>query len=364
MAQIEFGTNDALTNKLWSEGTDAEVLKKVQWFHFVGKDSKSLLQWKDECEKGAGDSITYGLRMQLTEAPRTEGEALEGNEQSLTYHDRNITINEMVDAVRFNNRMSKQRVAFDLRSDAKDGLVDQLSNAHDFSFFYQICGFNPAAGVKPTFRGNNAIIPPSADRHLIAGGITTEELLLADGAAGNEFTLDLIDIGIELAKTATPALRPAYLDFLGRELFVCFIHPYQMSQLRRSDSRFDVVQRAVIQGGEFKYNSLFTGNTIEWNGCLVIESTRIPVGLTDAGELIPEIRRAVICGAQAAAIGWGREDAGGPDGRYSWVEQSFDYKREKGVSAGCIVGLQKNDFDNTDFSTIVISTFSPQSTTG
>lgn len=360
MAQIEFATNDPLTVKQWSEGTDAEVLKKVSWFKYVGKKSTALLQWKDQLEKAPGDTITFGLRMQLNEAPRTEGETLEGNEQSLRYFDHSITINECVDAVRFNRKMSAQRVAHDLRSDAKDGVSDQLANALDTSFFNQIAGYNPAAGVEPTFRGNNDVVGPDAEHLIIAKGVATEELLDGD-ATDTEMKLDLIDICVERAKTLTPAIRPAKLDFMGgRELYVMFLHPYQITQLRKQDSRFDVVQRAVLSGGEHEYNPLFTGNTVEWNGVLVTESSRIPNGINAGGTDATNVRRGVFCGAQAAAVGWGREDAGGgPQGRYTWVEETFDYGREKGVSAGCIVGMKKNVFDNKDFATIVVSTHSP-----
>lgn len=358
MAVQTFPTTDNKTVKKWSTGVEAEVLKKIFWLEFAGKGSDYLLQWKDELGNSPGDTVTYGLRMQLTDAPRTSGQSLEGNERTIQYYDTNVSIDEMVDAIRFDNRMGRQRVPFDIRSDAKDALTDQLSNGLDTSFFNQLAGWDLTGGVDSTFRGNNTLTMPDSDHRIFGGTSNTTDQGLS---SGDDFTLDLIDIALEKAKTLSPAIRPAKLDFLGGQFaYVCLIHPYQMTQLRASSSRFDTINKAAMQGGAIENNPLFTGNTLLWNGCLILESTRVTTGIHSSTKAeLTDVRRALFCGAQAGVVAWGA--TGNADGKFTWVEVEFEYNREWGVSAGCLVGLQKNIFNSKDFAVITISSHSAAS---
>jgi hypothetical protein len=87
----------------------------------------------------------------------------------------------------------------------------------------------------------------------------------------------------------------------------------------------------------------------EYNGCILHEAFRLPVITSTGGS---KVGRAVLCGAQAASLSFGRDN--GPN-RMSWVEELFDYGNQLGVSAGCIAGLKKNIYNSQDFSTVVIS---------
>jgi hypothetical protein len=80
------------------------------------------------------------------------------------------------------------------------------------------------------------------------------------------------------------------------------------------------------------------------------ESFRLPVLDSTGGS---KIGRAVLCGAQAAIWGYGRDS--GMTGRMSWVEELFDYKNQLGVSAGVIGGCKKTIYNSKDFSTITMS---------
>ena len=69
---------------------------------------------------------------------------------------------------------------------------------------------------------------------------------------------------------------------------------------------------------------------------------------------VPLTRRAVLLGAQAATIAYGK--AGG-DTRYRWNEELLDHKRNLEVSAWAIWGMKKTTFNGDDFGTIVIPTY-------
>jgi N4-gp56 family major capsid protein len=170
------------------------------------------------------------------------------------------------------------------------------------------------------------------------------------------FSLGLIDRAVEAAKTGTPPIRPIKVD--GENWFVVFIHPYQTSSLRAwpTTSTAQVtwydLQKSLLQGNGQESNPIFTGALGTYNGCILHESYRVPLGVSNAGASIPTARRAVLCGAQAAVAAFGQ---GHDKNSYDWFEQLFDYGNKLGVKAGCISGLKKSKYNSIDFATVVMS---------
>lgn len=353
-----FPTDHALSAQIWSEGLEAEALKKISYTGMIGKRSENCVQWKDGLSKKPGDTETIGLRMQLSTAPKSSSDAVENNEQSLEIYSMDVTLDEVVDAVKFKNVIDRQRVNFDMLDEAKAALSDQLANAWDTSLFNQLAGFN-LSGLKSTFRGNNTVVAPDSDHRIYADPTnnTSEDTLTS--ATDDIFVLDLIDIAVEKAKTLTPSIRPARIEGYGMPLYVCFIHPYQATSLRQKDSRWDLINRDAIRGGSINNNPLITGALGVWNGTLICENNRVPMGIDSGGAAMTSVRRAIFCGAQSAVMTWGR--IGGDPRRFRWVEKQFDYDREYGVMAGFLGGIKKTRFNSKDFATIVISTYAAAS---
>jgi N4-gp56 family major capsid protein len=353
MAVQSFSSSHNLTVKQWSEGLEAEALKKISFTGLIGKRSDSLIQWKDTLSKKAGDNETIGLRYQLTGAPKTSTDTVENNEQTLEIYDMNFTIDEVVDAVRFKNVIDRQRVTFDMRDEAKAGLADQLANAWDTSLFNQLAG--NTAETAATFYGHNTPVDP------VAAG-DTQHVFYRDSAndsdddldSGDPFLLEDIDILVERAKTITPSIRPARVEGFNRPLYIMFIHPYQTTQLRDSSSTWRDLQELAMQGGKVNDNPIITGALGIYNDVLLVENSRVPLGV-NAGVAVANTRRAIFCGAQSGVIGWGR--LGGNPNRFRWVEKQFDYDREWGVMAGFLGGIKKCNFNSLDFATIVYPTY-------
>lgn len=100
MATPQFGVGHPMAVKLWSKRLLVESLKATWINKFTGKDSSSLIQIKDETNKGAGDKITVGLRIQLTgEGIQGDG-TLEGNEEAMSVYTDAITIDQLRHAIR------------------------------------------------------------------------------------------------------------------------------------------------------------------------------------------------------------------------------------------------------------------------
>jgi N4-gp56 family major capsid protein len=98
-----------------------------------------------------------------------------------------------------------------------------------------------------------------------------------------------------------------------------------------------------------------TGALGMYNGAVLHESTRITNGVHSVTGLpVPTARRAILLGAQAAAIGFGQDQS---FKNFDWNEELFDYGNQLGVSAGLIHGLKKLRFNNADFAVMVGSSF-------
>lgn len=349
MASTDYPVNHPLAVKLWSKKLMQEALKQTYFAKFIGKGTNALVQLKEETSKGAGDKITYGLRMQLTGAGVVGDGTMEGNEEALVTYSDSLLINQVRNAVKSDGKMSEQRVPFSVREEARMGLTDWFADMWDTAFFNQLCGNTAVATGAKT--GNNATTAPTANRIQYSDGKTTEAGIASTGAS-TQMRLTLIDYAVEKAKTATPLLRPVRVD--GNDYFVMFLHPYQVTQLRTTTDtgQWLDIQKAAMAGGDVSKNPIFTGALGVYNGVILHESTRVP-----AAPSYSNVRRAVLCGAQAACIAFGQDFGGGDAGsNFKWTEKMFDYDNQLGVSAASIYGLKKTVFNSEDFATIVVPT--------
>ncbi len=348
MADTSYGVNHPLAVKQWARRLYHEALKETYFGRFMGKSSDSLCQIRNEVSKDAGDRITVGLRMQLSGDGVEGDDTLEGNEESLTTYSDNIFINQLRHAVRSGGKMSEQRVPFDVREEALMGLKDWWSDRMDTAFFNHLCGNTGQTDTKYT--GHNATLAPTS-----ATGNT--RILYADGTEDSEaslstthtFQLSYIDRAVTTAKTANPVIRP--IRHNGGQYYVMFLHPWQVYDLRTDVSTSRITwyesQKEAGPRSDTK-NNIFSGALGIYNNVILHESTRIP-----AAPAASSVRRAVLCGAQAASVAFGKgytKDSG------SWNEELFDYGNKLGVEGGFIWGLKKMQFNSIDFGTIVVST--------
>jgi N4-gp56 family major capsid protein len=349
MAATNFGVNDPLAVKLWSKKLTVEVLKETWIMNFAGTNSDSMVQIKDETQKSAGDKITYGLRMQLLSAGVQGDGTLEGNEEALVTYSDAVLINQLRNAVRSAGRMSQQRVPFSVRDEALSGLRDWYADRFDNAGFTQLCGFTPQTNT--SFTGNNATISTDAAHHKFTNN-TADEAIVTTGT----FTLGVIDFAVEAAKVLTPAIRPVRSG--GREYYLGFLHPYQVTDMRSNTStgQWLDIQRAALTGGEVDDNPIFDGSLGVYNGVILHSDYRVQQGVnsTNAATAVATVRRAVLAGAQALMMAYGRDNG---VGRFTWVEELFDYENELGVSVGTIYGLKKTVFNSADFAAIVMSSY-------
>lgn len=360
MADTDYQLNSPLAVKRWSSELMKEALKKTFALQFMGEDSNAVVQIKTELSKGPGDRITFGIRQQLAGAGVQGDNTLEGNEEALITYTQNLTIDQLRHAVRSNGKVSEQRVPFNVRNEIRDGLADWWSDRIDTWFFNQICGHTAQADVRYT--GLQATTAPDADHTVLgnigatvaAGTVALAEASLSATTVAR-FHLGMIDRAVEKAKTSVNTMRPVMVG--NKSLYVAFVHPRQVTALRISagTSQWNDIQQAALQASNDDDNPIYTGAVGIYNQTIIHSTTRVPlvVGAT-AGTL--NVARAVLVGAQAAVMGFGR---GHGKNTFDWNEELFDYKNKLGVEAGCIGGLVKTRFNGSDFATITMSSYEP-----
>ena len=358
MAVTSYGTNDPLSNKLWSKKLSVEALKQCWADKFIGPGTDSVIQLKNETQKAAGDKITYGLRMQLQQLGILGDGTLEGNEEALATFSDSVVINQLRGSVRSAGRMSQQRVPFSIRDEALSGLKDWWSTRFDFGFFNQVGG--NTAQLNTQLTGLQAVVAPDTAHQIWQNAQTTD----ASITAVDTFTLQMLDYAVERAKTLDPTnsttattgvpIRPVMMN--GGEYYVAVLHPYQVTSMRTSTTtgQWLDIEKSAMTGGEITDNPIFTGALGVYNNVVIHSDARIPLGNNNTTTTYANCRRAVFLGAQAAAIAFGQDN--GPE-RFTWVEELFDYENQLGVAAGTIFGLKKITFNSLDFSTIVLSTY-------
>ena len=309
MADTAYSVNHAMAVQHWSKELMKEALKRTQMVKFMSKGNNSLIKIKEET-KESGYKVTYGLRMQLAGDGVVGDAVLEGSEESLAIYTDSLQINQLRHAVRTEGKASEQRVPFSTREEAKDGLADWWSARIDTTLFNHLAGISTQ--TNDAYNGNNTITAPTSTRQIFAVGTTEAE---NSDSTSSRFTIGLLDEAIQTAKVATPQIQPIRMN--GKEYYVCFLHPYQVKDLRTEVSTSRVTwygtQQAALMGNASASNPIFTGALGEYNGVILHESNYVPASPT-----VATCRRAVFAGANAACVAFGKGD--GPN-RMTWVEE-------------------------------------------
>lgn len=363
MATTTYGINDALAVKLWSKKLAVEVSKATAIAPMIGTSSNSIIQLKDEPQKGAGDKVTFGLRRQLIGDGVSEGTILEGNEEALATYSDAIFINELAHAVRVKNEgtIDVQRVPFSLREEANAGLVDWYADRMSMTAFIHWGGYTAptmsfegrTVSIKPVHYGFNSPIAPSSNRVIRAADAANDESL----TSADVFDLTLIDKAVERAKLANPKIRPVRVD--GQNKYVMYLHPTQVTSMRTntSDGQWLDITKAIYQGSR-QNNPIYSGALGEYNGVVLREAEHVVPGVNSStGAEISTVRRAVLLGAQSMVAAFGTKMT---PSKYKLVEETFDYQRELGVAAKTVLGMKKTVFDGSDFGCIVVSTYAEE----
>lgn len=362
MATTPFGVNDSVTAKVWAKKLYSDTIAHCYFDQFASEGDDSAFQVKTDLSKQAGDRIRVTLRGNLEQDGIASDGQVSGNEESLQFFTDDISIDSLDFATKSPNRgtISQQRVPFDIRGQHKNAHVDHWAERLDKIVFNHLAGNTIEADVR--YVGHNATIAASAGRIIRGGAVANDSLLTSSSQA---FTLNLLDKAVTLMKQRDSngnfRVRPIRVPGYKKPLWLCFVHPNQLYQMRSDAStagNFFDLYKAALQGGLYPDNPIFSGAEFLYNNVLVHESELLPRS-NHSSAYIANTRRAVVCGAQALTVAYGQGFEGGS---MKWVEELTNYEKQFGVDSHLIFGVKKNQFNSKDFSTMVISTYAPEPT--
>lgn len=355
MAVTSYGVNANEAVKLWSRQLFTEIETETVMASLMGTDTDSVIQVIEDTQKGAGDRVTMQLRVLLSGAGVSGNSALEGNEERLTTYTQNILIDHQRHGVRTGGQIDEQRIPWNMREQAMEGLRDWWADRMDQGLLNQAAGNTGQSDLKYTAM-NATVAPTSATgntRILYGGGTQVGENSLS--SSSETFSLTYIDRAINQAKIATPVIRMPQTPW-GKG-YVMILHPNVMRTLATNSAANTInlwaINLAQVQGGQtgkFEKRANFP-NVFRYRDAFIVEDDRIPLAPNTT-----TVYRNLFLGAQSLAVAFGRRYG---NRRMSWKEKLFDYDEQLGVKAGMIWGAVKTTFNSRDLGTIVVSAHAP-----
>lgn len=334
--------------------------------NMMGSDTNNIIQTKEDLKKNAGDRVTFGLTLKIGGGITGDSE-LEGQEQAITSYAQSNIIDQKRNAVRLTGRLDEQKVAYDMRMDAKDQLAKWKVEFIERQLFMKMSGvttttLTDVGGV--VYSGdatwsNSPNIVPVADE---AAGTGTRYVCAKSTGIDAIASTDILTTALitkarvkaSISSLGTPAIQPLRVG--GQNYYVMFVHPWQAYDLKTvSSSIWAQAQRdAATRGPE---NPIFTGALGIWDGvilheheyvCRAAAAAAFSVGGT-AVNSGASVFRSLLCGRQAATFA----ECQNPQG---FVEKEFDYDNKVGFATGLIGGIQKTAFNSIDYGIITVDT--------
>lgn len=356
-----FGTNHPMSQKKWGTGLSVDMAKKSYFEpRFIGTSDNYIIQRRTELESDSGDRISFDLCVQLRNKPTYGDAKLEGNEENLKFFSDEVVIDQVRHGVSCGGKMTRKRVAHDLRVVGKARLSDYFAKLTDELLFIYLSGsrgINQDFLEDTTFAGfaGNALQAPDTD-HLLYGGTATSKAALttADIMAKNVIEKALNKAEMMQARNPEAANMVA-VDNGDEKQYVVIMSPDQAYQLRTSDTTgwMDINKAAITNEG--RNNPIFKGS-LGMIGGAVLHKHRNVIRFSDYGSGVNlPAARALLMGRQAGVVAFGT--TGGI--KMSWSEKTNDHGNEPVVASGFIGGMKKTRFNNKDFGVLSIDTYAP-----
>jgi len=309
----------------WAKELQSEVSKGVYFSKFMGEGPGNAIHVK-QMEEGKGKDVTFGLVSQLSGSAITGDSSLEGNEQSLSTFSNTVSTNQKRLAVRDTGKFANSKVLYDFRSTSLDLLKTQYSELIDADIFSAL---STTSGTHAYYRADatTSVYATSDPKAALAD---TDGITLADISAMKTLA--------QIGGSANYRMRPIRVD--GNDYYVLVLHPEVAYDLFELDE-FQQIQREAQNRGES--NPLFSGALGIYNG-VVIHSHEGVNTFDNGGGAAVKGSRNLFMGAQAACFAESSD--------MMWVEKTFDYGNQLGISASKIYGVDISDYNSKDYGVI------------
>ena len=333
MAVSSIAVGDAFTKKVFEEKTFKASIKESFWMGRVGSldtrgsmDNNGILTINSKLDGNSGDTVNIQHVPRLAYTAITESGTVEGNEGSLTPYNFQLILEEANVALRLKNtRINKGRVGFDWEQIHRQRVEGRGSEVIDEQLFTALQATDP----NKVFYGGSA---PTSTATLTTSDLLTPRKFVQvatwaeTGGNRTQNSIGKINMG-------------------GRRGYVGLIHNNVFYDLWNDSTIQNSYKDAGVRGDS---NPLYREAELVWNGHAFFKHENIDIFTNGgAGANVPYAKGFLI-GQGAMAWAWGR--------RPELVEDTFDYKREKGFNFCYTAAAGRPEFNSLDYGVVGIYT--------
>ena len=309
----------------WAKELQSEVSKGVYFSKFMGEGPGNAIHVK-QMEDGKGKDVTFGLVSQLSGSAITGDSSLEGNEQSLSTFSNTVSTNQKRLAVRDTGKFANSKVLYDFRSTSLDLLKTQYSELIDADIFSAL---SATSGTHAYYR---------ADASASVYATSDPKAALADADSITLADISAMKTLAQIGGSANYRMRPIRVD--GNDYYVLVLHPEVAYDLFELDEFQQMQREAQVRGED---NPLFKGALGIYNGVVIHAHEGVNTFDNGGGAAVKGSRN-LFMGAQAACFAESSD--------MMWVEKTFDYGNQLGISAAKIYGVDISDYNSKDYGVI------------
>lgn len=364
-------TNPAV-KLIWDSSLMVGVAKRTPIINddygLIGDSENNLIQRKRDVFKEGGTRATVTLVRELQDPPLFGNEEARNREEGLRLPTFPFEINQVRKPVAMRGRITPKRVSWNVWKTTQEQLARYWAPLMESGLLLHGAGittnistanerFHNGASLANTF--SNTPRAPDAAHITRVHNAASDDLVALDKSA--TLDLDVVSDLVARAGMLPLPIRPATIH--GRELYVLFVHPYQVAHLKKN-SRWLALMRDTIRGGEIDGSPLWHGTLGIYNGVMWVESPHVPPGVDGSGNRVANVRRAIFCGAQSFVIGLAKEHTDETD--FITDLEDWDYKNNKGMCAAIIAGFAcpfygvEEQGTTEDYGKIVVSSYAKE----
>lgn len=309
----------ALVPKVWAKKVWREGVKDSYFDKFTAMDGSNVVHQNKDLTNVKGDSVVFGLMMNLN-GPGVEGnQKLAGAEDTLNIYDFTVQTKLIRNAVsRF--EADDQKSQFDMLKEIKIALKQWLADWLDNKLMSEF-----------------SAVASSSKEAVYASASGT----LASITANDKLTTTIISRAKRKAMLHAPKVQPIKVD--GMDKYIMLVSPWAARDLKDDAKWLAAQQNANVRGSK---NPIFTGALGEYDGVILYEYERVANQTTGASGA--NVCYNMLLGKQAACFAVARGA--------KHIEQTDDYGNIAGNGIAFYGEVKRTKFNNKDYGSIQVLT--------
>lgn len=309
-----------LVPKVWAKKVWHEGLKDSYFDKFTALDGSNVVHKNKDLENVKGDSVVFGLMMNLT------GSGVEGNRAKLSGAEDSLNIYDFtVQTQLVRNAVSRyeaddQKTQYDMLKEIKSALKQWLSDWFDNKLISKLSG-----------------TPSTNGEAIYASAANTQ----ASITANDKLTTTIISRAKRKAMMHAPKVQPIKVD--GMDKYIMLVSPWAAKDLKDDAKWLAAQQNANVRGSK---NPIFTGALGEYDGVILYEYERVLSTATGASSA--NVCHNLLLGKQAACFAVARGA--------KHIEQTDDYGNIAGNGISFYGAVENTRFNGKDYGFIHVLT--------